>query len=125
MYENIGEKIKILSKIIFYIQAIGSAIGGLAVMTMDANEETVLIGLLLLFLGPVLAWVSSWVLYGFGQLIDNTDKLVEFNEKKFDNADETPFEMVNEYEALELCKKCGADITNDLQHCHVCGEKKS
>lgn len=25
---------------------------------------------------------------------------------------------------MEFCKKCGADVSNDIDICHVCGEKK-
>ena len=68
MYDNIGGKLKLLAKIIFYIQAIGSAIGGLAIMAID--EYMVVYGLLIFFLGPLFAWISSWFLYGFGELIE-------------------------------------------------------
>jgi len=34
------------------------------------------IGVLLFFYGPLITWLSSLAPYGFGQLIENTDKMV-------------------------------------------------
>ena len=45
----------------------------------------ILYGLLVLIAGPIIAWVSSWLLYGFGQLIENTDQLVLNAEKPYSN----------------------------------------
>ena len=66
MYRDIGEKIKGLAIVIFFIEAIASVIGGF-ILWMD-NEEWWCI--LIIIIGPFLAWVSSWLLYGFGEIID-------------------------------------------------------
>ena len=68
MYDNIGKKIKGLAKWMFIVEAIAAAIAGLALMFTD--EELIIFGLLALLLGPIVAWVSSWLLYGFGELVD-------------------------------------------------------
>ena len=70
MYNNIGKKIKILAKATFIIEAIAAVISGIALMPID--DEFILFGLLIMFFGPVVAWVSSWILYGFGELVDKT-----------------------------------------------------
>jgi hypothetical protein len=70
MYKNIGKKIKTLAKAMFIIEAIASVISGIALMPID--DEFILYGLLIIFFGPVVAWVSSWILYGFGELVDKT-----------------------------------------------------
>lgn len=41
---------------------------------MATDEDLIGYGLL----GPVIAWVSSWLLYGFGELIDKTCE-IEYN----------------------------------------------
>lgn len=66
MYDNIGKKIKALAKASFIVEAIATVIVGLVLLT--ESEEPIF--LLVLFFGPVVAWVSSWLLYGFGELID-------------------------------------------------------
>lgn len=68
MYSEIGKKIKGLALAIFIIMTIGVAIGGLAMMAID--EELIIIGLLFVGLGTLFAWISTWMLYGFGELID-------------------------------------------------------
>lgn len=61
MYEKIGEKIKIWAKWIFAVDAIVAVIIGIALMVED--EDMVFIGFLVVLFGPVVAWVSSWLLY--------------------------------------------------------------
>jgi hypothetical protein len=35
----------------------------------------ILYGLLVMVVGPIIAWVSSWLLYGFGELIDKASDI--------------------------------------------------
>lgn len=70
MFDNIGSKIKGCAKAIFFIEAVSFVISGIA--TIAEDEDMILVGLLLLIVGPFVSWVSSWLLYGFGELIDNT-----------------------------------------------------
>ncbi len=65
MYDKIGSKIKGLAKVIFIVEAIVTVITGIALISSDVD-----IGILVIALGPIIAWVSSWLLYGFGELID-------------------------------------------------------
>lgn len=79
-YENIGNKIKGLAQMAFVVEAIAAVITGIALMASD--EDMILYGLLVLIAGPIIAWVSSWLLYGFGQLIENSDIIAaEYNRK--------------------------------------------
>ena len=69
LYENIGGKIKNWAKWIFIIEAIGAIITGLVLLCTD--EDLILYGLLTLVCGPIVAWVSSWILYAFGELVED------------------------------------------------------
>ena len=64
MYDNIGGKIKGLARAIFFIEAIGSIITGIA---LGVEYEFCFI---ICLIGPLVAWISSWLLYGFGELVD-------------------------------------------------------
>ena len=75
MYENIGSKIKGLATTIFVIEAIASVILGIVLLATD--EALILLGIITLIGGPIVAWVSSFLLYGFGELIDKTSKIEE------------------------------------------------
>ena len=68
-YDNIGKKIKGAAEFIFVLEAIATMIGGIVLMIL----EFPFLGILVMVLGPILAWVSSWLMYGFGQLIENSD----------------------------------------------------
>ncbi len=70
-YDNIGEKIKDWAKWVFAVEAIAAVIIGIVLISQD--EDLLLVGLLVMVLGPIVAWVSSWILYGYGQLIENSD----------------------------------------------------
>jgi hypothetical protein len=65
MFDNIGSKIKGLAVTVFGIEAFASVILGIYNLTDDEFA----IGIILLLVGPINAWVSSWLLYGFGELI--------------------------------------------------------
>ena len=71
MYDNIGKKIKNLATVTFIVEAIATVIIGL-VFLIDWGIEDGWWALLLIFFGPFIAWASSWLLYGFGELIDKT-----------------------------------------------------
>lgn len=90
MYSNIGGKIKVLAVV---LAAIGTAVSvfiGIDLMSANTGYHDAFsssmggIGAVVLFGGPLLSWVSSFVLYGFGQLVENSDFLVRH--AKFDEA---------------------------------------
>ena len=80
MYDNIGEKVKGLAKAIFAVEAIAAVITGFSLMT--GGKYWILVGLLVMILGSIIAWVSSWLLYAFGQRVQNSDIIAaEYNRK--------------------------------------------
>ena len=70
MFDNIGRKIKTLAEVCTWVGIIVSAIWGLIILA-----EGEMLGLIIAVAGSVGAWISSFLLYGFGQLIENTDVL--------------------------------------------------
>ncbi|MBE6927360.1 MAG: hypothetical protein E7467_02535 [Ruminococcaceae bacterium] len=77
MFGNIGQKIKALAYVMFILEAVGAIFGGIVLL----SEEVTTIGLLVLFLGPVVAYLSAWMLYGFGEIIVKL-KQIEENTRK-------------------------------------------
>ncbi len=75
MFYNIGDKIKTLAKVMCWIGSIASIIIGIVLIVMD--EDLILVGILIAAVGALLSWISSFVLYGFGQLIENSDIVAE------------------------------------------------
>ena len=101
MYDNIGEKIKGLGKAAFIVEVIVAAIVGIALLASD--EDLILTGLLVLLVGPIVAWVSSWLLYGFGELIDRVCEIA----KNTGTSPNTPTAATNQehYDHIENSEK--------------------
>ena len=77
MYNNIGNKIKTLAQIVAFVEIILSVIIGLVLLF----QEIIGFGLIILIFGPLIAWISSWLLYGFGELIESTEENKDINTK--------------------------------------------
>lgn len=79
MYSNIGEKIKVLAKIICIIGIVISVISGLGIIIVSSISYnpglSVLGGLLVIVLGTLFSWLSTFFIYGFGELIDKVTKI--------------------------------------------------
>ena len=115
MYDNIGGKIKSWAKVSFLVTAVIEVITGIALITTD--EDPAVYGWLIMILGPIAAWVSSWLLYGFGQLIENSDIIAE----RKNAPNETPTETAEpisvqrsaaDYAFIDItCPNCKASLT--------------
>ncbi|MBQ9950148.1 MAG: SHOCT domain-containing protein [Clostridia bacterium] len=73
MYRNIGKKIKSLAVVMFVLLAIVSI--GLGIFLLCSSFYMMPVGIVVLVAGPVLAWISSFILYGFGELIDKVSDI--------------------------------------------------
>ncbi len=74
LYGNIGKKIKTFAFISFLVEAISMVITGfcIALVFLLDGDEYFVNGLALMLFGPPIAFVGSWLLYGFGELIEQT-----------------------------------------------------
>lgn len=77
-FDNAGSKIKAIAIVFAVIGMIGSAIFGIFVIA-EGHEEELIIGVLIIALGCLFSWFSSLLLFGFGQLIENSDILVRLH----------------------------------------------
>ena len=68
-YDNIGKKIKRLAKYTCYAGIIIALSLGIALLFSPVTRIKIIGGLVIVFL-PILAWVQSWLVYGFGELVD-------------------------------------------------------
>ena len=81
MFDNIGSKIKNLAAAVTAFGIMFSVVGGFILMFTD--EELILSGFLVMAFGSLGSWLSSLTLYGFGQLIENSDILVKQGRGEF------------------------------------------
>ena len=126
LYENIGGKIKGLAKFIFVIGALGPILIGFCLLC----GGLVLIGLCTMVCGSIFAWIGSWILYAFGELVSDTHAV----RNKLDPIDETTYAYDYEeegdgrtrYEDGGSHKKASQCSCGELfygRYCPVCGKK--
>jgi len=76
LFGNSGKKVKSLALGVFFVEAIGSIITGIILMGIGiifmVTDYFIAFGLLAIVFGPAIAWLSSLVLYAFGELVDKT-----------------------------------------------------
>ena len=78
MFKNIGKKIMALAKVLCWFGIVVSLIAavGAGLAAAQQGGSNVVIGLIggivVAVLGVLASWIGSFVLYGFGQLIDDT-----------------------------------------------------
>jgi len=138
MFDNIGGKIKTLARVVCWIGIIGFIISGL--ITMCTNESMILPGILTAVIGSFLSWIGSFMVYGFGQLIENTDTLVAQNMRPSEPnitpappvAPVAPVTSAVKYvnygpvpEGFWACKKCGTHNKKMYGQCKKCGTYRS
>lgn len=89
MFNNIGKKIKTYSEIVAYIGISASIISGLVICAKSGTVPNLLHGLAVAVIGSLSCWIGSLFLYGFGQLVENSDILVEKFAPEYRRASET------------------------------------
>ena len=80
MFDNIGEKIKgvaVAETVIGFAASLGGCI-----YLMSLGGLYILVGFCVLILGCLLSWIGSFLTYGIGHLISNTDRIIENQEKQ-------------------------------------------
>ena len=81
LYENIGSKIKNWAKWIFITEAIAAIITGIALL-INMGFEDAWWALFIIFFGPAFALVSTYVLYAFGELVEDVHAMRKNNHKQ-------------------------------------------
>lgn len=134
LYSNIGARIKSWAKWICIVETISAIIGGIALMA----EDEVLYGLLCFVAGPIVAFVSTWLLYAFGEITEDIglmrqkyvgDKMIEQQKEKVSTPPQAHTTPITE----ELPAAKRAEIQKAWDHwneehssigrCEVCGTK--
>ena len=92
MFTNIGKKIKVLAVVIFCIMAGLSVISGLIMIVegLDyGHEDFIFGGIIIAGLGFLFSWISSFVLYAYGEIADKVSA-IEYNTRGLNGA-QPPF----------------------------------
>ncbi len=139
MFENIGQKIKTLAVVIFVVCAVLFVI--LGIITLFVNF---LVGILCISLGPLFSWISCWLLYGFGEIIEAVDdirsntykinkELQTFSQQMqsvptYSQLTEQPTQKETSKSAEKIntwtCSKCGKKNESTFNYCNSCGMQR-
>ena len=137
MFDDVGENIKGLAKVLCWIGIIASVIWGIMFI-----ERDILTGVLIAVIGSLVSWLSSFTLYGFGELIEKTvythedmenvnSTIAAIDSKLYFQAEEIKAinkklsnkkteSNPNNSEAVNKCQSCGCVTPNAI--CPLCGE---
>lgn len=77
MFDNIGGKIKILAKVLCWVGIIGFVLSAIYVW-VTIGRYGVGLGFALFIIGPLVSWISSFLLYGFGELIETNCEIAHY-----------------------------------------------
>ena len=81
MFENIGEKIKMLAKVGCVVNMVIFGVSAIILLGIAHNYYYItiyaILGFTFLILGPIIAWILSCLIYGFGELIETNRKIAE------------------------------------------------
>ena len=160
MFNNIGRKIKGLARVIFWITLVLwalASLGGMIAMIATVgryNGGMVVLAIFAFFvsvgIGFLVSWIGSFFMFGYGQLIDDTEINRKTNQQillklngnggdAFVPKAEAPFvpqaqpyapaaDFVPEAPAAEpmkvqYCKDCGAKNEGEGAFCYRCGAR--
>lgn len=128
MFNNIGGKIKGLASFICWLGIIGSVLGGIVLMMMG-DELGIILGIVVALVGSLISWIGSFLLYGFGQLIYNSDVIARntqggYNPTQFFQGVQ-PMSVAPGMQAVPVahqwkCEGCGNLINKEI--CPFCGK---
>ncbi len=83
MFENVGAKIKTVSKVFCWVGITVSLIVALIMCYMASKSYSdagfyIGMGWMFFIVFPLLSWISSLTVYGFGELIERTAAIAEY-----------------------------------------------
>lgn len=123
MFDNIGSKIKTVAKVVCWIGIIASVIVGFIMLVQD--EDTALAGILTMIFGSLGSWIGSFITYGFGQLVENSDILVQQGKQvpSKSNLSSSASESMSQAGKHQWrCNGCGNMISEEI--CPICNKEK-
>lgn len=136
MFDNIGGKIKVLAVVVTIIGCIVSFVFGIILFV----EGEVGMGFLVIIMGGLLSWVSSFVLYGFGELIESNQDIQKTNKDIYlhlkSNNDSTteeksvqetnqPIDRTRNSYLWDLLKNSPAPVEKKKSYCPDCGKERN
>lgn len=124
MFENIGQKIKGLSKIIFTAGVILAVIIGIILfcLLIEDGVLAVLSAVACIGIGILLSWLSVMLLYGYGDMVQNISDIR--NQLYVANDTKSPQNKTDVVSKPHwVCKNCGRQNAAGSTSCWNCKER--
>ncbi len=149
MYSNMGYKIKSIAKTIGITGMVFSIIGGFMLLVILGNligGFGVFIGFFVMIGGSVSSWLSTWLLYSWGDIVDNVEQIKEtlstqsiksmpqrsYLLKSAQATNKSSSKLLksahatnNVYNSRWTCEKCGQSNLSNANRCIGCYAEKS
>lgn len=151
MFEEPGHKLKTVAKILCWLGIIGTVIAAVTLGKDRYGDFDLLSFALILVIGCVTSYISSLVLYGFGEMIENTSGISGHTSRilvKLEGIEQsagqhstdkssaesnhpsnsslgarTSTELDLKSKGLIRCPECGTIQSIDRESCYCCGNK--
>lgn len=151
MFEEPGHKLKTVAKILCWLGIIGTVIAAVTLGKDRYGDLDLLSFALILVIGCVTSYISSLVLYGFGEMIENTSGISGHTSRilvKLEGIEQsagqhstdkssaesnhpsnsslgarTSAELDLKSKGLIRCPECGTIQSIDRESCYCCGNK--
>lgn len=108
MFQNVGGKLKSVAYVLFGLMVALYVIIGLVMMiTGDGDGVTVVVGLLIIAIGFVTAWVSALFMLGYARLVENTDRMAAVMAQQHKQATTVCCPECGSEKSGPFCVKCG------------------
>lgn len=118
MFKNIGSKIKTLAKPFCLLDIFICVIVGIVLIVK--NEKMIVLGFIIIIFGSLFSLISSFMIYGFGQLVENSEILVSKNTNPQQNtANNIDSNNITIYQRFsDICEKMTSN-----EHHTVCNKE--
>ena len=80
MFDNIGKKIKGFATFLTWVGIICSVITGIILLIAKAT----VVGFAVMLIGSLSSWVSSFILYGFGQIVSSNESAAYYEKQNYE-----------------------------------------
>lgn len=133
MFDNVGKKIKSFVKFVFVMECVLVAIFVVISLATVDDAKTNLITLVCAAVFVLASWIGTFVLYGFGELVENSTICRKYIEENLPGSSMANANYSN-YEHMQtdcyvgndkwLCKNCGEKNAQSAIFCRNCGTNK-
>lgn len=119
MFKNVGKKVMMLAKVVFWLVTLLSGVGIGCVAGLIFDDDFILCYILLAIpVGAIFGWISAIFVYAFGELVDRVTSI----DKKLQSKDLKEFTEQKVKKAF-VCPKCGVSVLEGDPACTACGQK--